>query len=185
VVVEVEGREVTDNVFQTVFLATVTDTMGEPVSGSVVVSGLFGDVQLSEGPPGSYTASRTGYDTGSYTLNVESVAGSVTRVTTLAPGIHTMTLPTAQQVIDSNTALLIRWTRATAAAESFVDTRDYDSDWFFGDTGTYWTPTWANPARTDQRVRVTRRNFQAPAGALPLSRFSVGIRRTVEPVVSQ
>ncbi|MDH3216361.1 MAG: hypothetical protein OEN01_08720, partial [Candidatus Krumholzibacteria bacterium] len=178
VVAQVEGREVSDAVFETEFLATVTDTLGEPVSGAVVVSGLFGRVQLSEGSPGSYSATRPGYETGSYTLSVESEAGSVTGLTTPAPNVHQITTPTAGEVVEANTALLVRWTSATAAGESRVETRDYDSDWFFGDTGVFWTPTLGNPARTDQRVRVTRRNFQIPAGALPLSRFSVGIRCT-------
>lgn len=185
VVAEVQGRDVSDSVFETEFLATVTDTSGVPVSGSVVISGGFGEVKLAEGLPGSYSALRTGYDTGSYTLRVTSAAGSVSGVTAVAPDVHTITAPTSDQVVEANTALYVRWTREVPAAECRLETRDYDSDWVFGDPGVLYAPSVGNPPRTDQRVRVKRRNVQTPQGALFGSQFSVEIRRTVEPVFAQ
>lgn len=184
-VVEVEARDIAGGGFETEFLATVTDTLGDPVSGRVVVKSRFGDVQLTEDVPGEYRAIRSDYETGSYTLNITSDAGSVTGVTVLAPDIHTITSPTSGQTVEANTALNVRWTRSEPAAECRLETRDYDSGWIYGDPGTLWTPSVGNPPRPDQRVRVKRRNAQEPAGGLSGSHFSVRIRRTVEPVVAQ
>lgn len=185
VTAEVQGRSVNGSVSETEFLATVSDTLGAPVSGSVTVTGRFGNLQLEEGAPGSYSAVRSGYDTGSYTLNVTSGPDKVTGVTVLAPDIHVITTPTANQVVESNTALNVRWTRPESASECRLETRDYDSDWIFGDTGTLWVPSVGNPPRVDQRIGIERRNYQIPQGALPLSRFSVGIRCAVEPIIAQ
>jgi hypothetical protein len=185
VVVDVQGRAVNGTPTDTEFLATVTDTLGAPVSATVVVSGSFGDLQLTEGSPGSYSALRSGYETGSYTLNVTSGNDEVTGVTVIAPDLHTITTPTAGQLVQANTALNVRWSRNEPAAECRLETRDYDSDWIFGDSGTLWTPTIGNPPRTDQRVRIERRNNQIPQGALPGSQFSVGILCTVEPIIAQ
>lgn len=185
VVVEVEAHEVSGGGFDTEFLATVTDTLGAPVSGRVVVSGRFGEVQLTEGISGAYNATRSGYETGSYTLNITSDAGTVTGVTVRAPDIHIITHPTSGETVDANTALNVRWTRSEPAAQCRLETRDYDSDWIYGDPGTLWAPGVGNPPRTDQRIHIERRNVQEPAGGLSTSQFSVGIRRTVEPVVAQ
>jgi len=183
VVVEVEGSSGATP--ETEFFATVMDTTGAPVAARVEISGRFGTVVLSEEAPGTYSAVRPGYETGSYTLRVESDAGNVTGVTTLAPGIHAIVSPEVSEVVEANTALNVRWKRTTPSASCRLKTRDYDSDWIFGDPGTLWTPTIGNPPRSDQRVEVTRRNFQIPAGALINSLFSVGVCRSVEPVVAQ
>jgi hypothetical protein len=184
-VVEIESRDVAGEGYETEFLATLTDTLGEPVSGRVVVTSRLGEVQLTEDVAGTYSASRSGYETGSYTLNITGDSGSISGVTVLAPVIHAITAPTSGQTVEANTALNVRWSRAEPALQSRLDTRDYDSDWINGDPGTLWTPSVGNPPRTDQRIRITRRNVQEPAGGLSGSRFSVGIRRTVAPVVAQ
>jgi hypothetical protein len=185
VVVDVQGRSANVGAPQTQFVATITDELGAPVSGTVIVSGRFGDLRLTEDTPGSYSALRAGYETGSYTLNVTSGPDNVTGVTVQAPDIHTITTPTANEVVEANTALNVRWTPRDAAAECRLETRDFNSDWIYGDPGVLWTPTIGNPPRSDQRVRVTRRNFQIPQGALAGSRFSVGYRYTVEPVIAE
>lgn len=183
--VEVQGRDDGSGGFETEFLATVSDTLGGPVSASVVVSGRFGDVKLTETVTGTYSALRGGYELGSYTLDVTSDAGSVTGVTVRAPVVHAITTPVSGETVEAGAALLVRWTRSTPAAECRLETRDYDSDWIFGDTGTLYVPSVGNPPRDDQRIRIKRRNNQTPAGALPGSNFSVRIRRTVEPVIAQ
>jgi hypothetical protein len=184
-VVEIESRDIAGGGYETEFLATVTDTLGEPVSGRVVVSGRFGDVQLAEEVPGTYRAAHSGYATGSYTLNITDDAGSITGVTVLAPVIHTITTPTGGQTVEANTALNVRWSRAEPALQCRLDTRDYDSDWINGDPGTLWTPSVGNPPRTDQRIRIERRNVQEPAGGLSGSLISVSIRRTIAPVIAE
>jgi hypothetical protein len=184
VVVEVEGRDVGGG-FETEFVASVVDTAGDPVSGSVRVRGRFGELGLAEESPGTYRALRSGYETGSYTLEVTSDAGSVTGVTVTAPDVHSITSPTSGESVDAGTALNVRWTRAATADECRLETLDYDSDWIYGDPGTLYAPGIGNPPRTDQRVRIKRRNVQEPAGGLSGSRFSVRIRCTVEPVIAQ
>jgi hypothetical protein len=185
VVVDVQGRSANVGDPQTQFVATITDEHGAPVSGTVVVSGRFGDLQLTEDSPGSYSALRPGYETGSYMLNVTSGADNVKSVTVRAPEVHAITTPSANEVVEANTALHVRWTPRDAAAECRLETRDFNSDWIYGDPGVLWTPTIGNPPRTDQRVRLTRRNFQIPEGALAGSRFSVGYRYTVEPIIAE
>lgn len=185
VVAEVEGYDLGGGDFETEFIATVTDTLDQPASVTVVVSGRFGDVQLAEETPGSYRALRPGYETGSYTLNVAGDAGNVTAVTAVAPDIHVITVPAAGDTVAAGTALNVRWTHAATSAQCRLATLDYDSDWIYGDPGTLWTPSIGNPPRTDQRVSLTRRNVQEPAGALPGSRLAVGIRCAVEPVIAQ
>lgn len=185
VVVDVEAHAVGGGAYETEFLATVTDTLSQPASASVVVSGRFGDIALGEEGVGTYRATHSGYQAGSYTLNVSGAGGDVTGVTVVAPDAHTITVPTAGSTVEANTALNVRWTRGIASAQCRLETLDYDSDWIYGDPGTLWTPSIGNPPRTDQSVSITRRNVQEPAGALPGSRLTVGIRCTVEPVISQ
>jgi hypothetical protein len=184
VVVTVEGRE-SGGDFETEFLATVADTLGAPATARVVVSGRVGEVELAEEAPGSYRAVRSGYETGSYTLDVTSDGGSVAGVTVIAPDVHDITQPASGQTVEANTALNVRWTGAERSAHCRLETLDYDSDWVYGDPGTLYAPSVGNPPRTDQRIRVERRNSQAPAGGLFGSVFSVSIRRTVEPIVAQ
>jgi len=185
VVVEVQGSVVNGVVSETELMATVSDSLGGPVSGSVVVSGRFGDLELTEQSAGSYSAVLAGYEAGSYTLNVTAGPDNVTGVTVIAPDIHVITSPTANQVVQADASLNVRWTRQATASECRLETRDYDSDWIYGDSGTLWVPTVGNPPRNDQFVLIERRNYQYPQGALPGSRFSVGIRYTVEPIIAQ
>ncbi len=81
--------------------------------------------------------------------------------------------------------LAARWARVVLSDQCRLETRDYDSDWIFGDTSTLWVPSVGNPPRTDQRVRVSRRNVQLTAAGLPVSQLSVSLRRSVEPIIAQ
>jgi len=182
---EVQARDVSTGAFETEFLVTVSDTLGAPVAGAVVtISGGFGAVRLAEGLPGSYASLRPGYETGSYTLNVRSGTDSLTGVTTHAPSMHVITKPAPNDTVTAGLAINVRWDRSVPTDECRLETRDYDSNWIYGDPGTLWAPGIGNPARTDQRVRIKRRNFEIPAAGLPGSHFSVRLRRSVEPVVS-
>jgi hypothetical protein len=188
VVAEAQGRDSGPGTYETDFVATVTDSMGAPVSGAVVTfDGVFGRIVLLEDglSAGTYAATRDGYEPGSYTLLVIAGADSVVGVTTHAPAVHTVTSPAAGDTVTADTALHVRWTRPSLADECRLETRDYDSSWVFGDPGNLWTPTIGNPARTDQRVRVKRRNVQIANGGLAGSQLSVRIRRTVEPVIAR
>ena len=185
VIAEVQARDVSTSLFETEFLVTVVDTAGAPVAGAVVtISGGFRAVRLAEGLPGSYTALRSGYETGSYTLNVTSGTDSLTGVTTHAPSMHAISKPAPGDTVTAGMAINVRWDRSVVSDECRLETRDYDSSWIYGDPGTLWAPGIGNPARTDQRVRIKRRNFEIPAAGLPGSHFSVRLRRSVEPIIS-
>jgi hypothetical protein len=182
------GRPASADEYETDFVVTVADTLGAPVTGAIVkITDRFGTVRLDEDNPvaGTYTAMRSGYIAGPYTLDVTHDADYVTGVTTHAPTIHDITQPAPHDTTTANTALNVRWTYPEAADESRLETRDFDSDWIFGDPGTLWTPTTGNPQRDDQRVRITRRNVQIAARGLPGSELSVQIQRTVEPIVAR
>ena len=188
VVAEAEGRDTAANTYETVFTATVSDTFGAPVSGAAVtIVATFGTLQLQEDDvvTGTYRSLHGGYALGSYTLDVTRGADRVTGVTVTAPAIHTVTKPAANDVVTANAAFNVRWARPDTADETRLETRDYSSDWYYGDQGTSWIPSVGNPPRTDQRVRVYRRNVQIAARGLPGSQLSVSIRRTVEPIVAE
>jgi hypothetical protein len=188
VVARVEGLDTGADAYQTDFTVTVTDTLGAAVSGArVTVGGAFGTVTLTEdeAEAGTYASTRTGYVLGSYTLDVRSGPDSLVGVTEVAPAVHAITTPTPNSVVPANTALNVQWKRPATADQCRLETRDYDSDWIYGDPGTLWTPTIGNPPRADQRIRVTRRNVQVTTFGLPGSQLSVSIRKTVEPVVAE
>jgi hypothetical protein len=186
VVAEAEGHDTAVNSYETVFTATVSDTLGAPVSGATVtIVAAFGTLVLQEDVAGTYRAVFGGYRVGSYTLDVARGADRVTGVTVMAPAIHTVTKPAANDSVTADTAFNVRWTRPDTADETRLETRDYSSDWYYGDQGTSWIPSVGNPPRTDQRLRVYRRNVQIAARGLPGSQLSVSIRRTVEPIVAE
>ena len=186
VIAAAEGREVGANGYETYFEAAVTDTAGAPVSGAAVTFlCALGTVRLTETQAGVYTATRSDFAPGSYTLDVTRGPDSLVGVTTSAPEIHTVTSPAANDIVTANTAFNVRWTRPTVSDQSRLETRDYDSDWVFGDTTTLWVPSVGNPPRTDQRVRVSRRNVQVTNAGLPVSQLSVSVRQSVEPIIAQ
>lgn len=176
------------NDYLTIFSATVSDSLGAPVSGaSVTFEGAFGRWTLAEddATPGYYTSSRTGFVAGSYTLNVRAGADSLAGLTAWAPQMHAITDPVPNQTVTADAALNVRWTIPEKAYECRLTTRDYDSGWIYGDTQTLWVPSVGNPPRNDQRIRVLRRNLQLTTEGLSISRLSVSIRRTVEPIIAQ
>lgn len=186
VIATAEVREVGASVYETYFEVTVTDSAAAPVPGAVVtfVAG-FGTLRLTETQAGVYTATRAEFIPGSYTLDVSSGPDYLVGLTASAPEIHTITKPAANDTVTANTAFNVRWAREILSDQCRLESRDYDSDWIFGDTSTLWVPSVGNPPRTDQRVRVSRRNVQLTAAGLPVSQLSVSVRRNVEPIIAQ
>ena len=188
IVMQIEGGDIGGGAFDTDFLATVTDTVDSLVSGATVtVTGPFGSISLVEDAlnPGSYSATRAGYTSGTYVANVVRGLDNVTNVRVVAPTPHTITSPRPQDLVATNQPIDVRWTRIELAEESRVETRDYVGLWVTGDTGALTIPAIGNPPRADQRVRVKRVNRQDANGGLPGSAVSASIRLTVEPVISQ
>jgi len=189
VVAQVEGRDTGPGTFETDFFATVKDNGGVPVSGATVtISGAFGTVTLVEESlsAGDYSLiANPGYAGGAYTLNVTSGNDNVTNVRATATLIHTITSPLANPVLNADQSVTVTWSRGTAADESRVESRDYSGPWTSGDPGTLSVPGSGNPARTDQRFRIKRRQVQPATGGLPGSQLTVRVRVSVEPVISQ
>lgn len=174
--------------YETKFSATLSDSLGAPVSGaSVTFVGAFGTWTLVEDgvTAGLYTSARDGIMQGSYTLNVRAGSDSLTGLTVTAPYTHTIGRPARNETVAANTALNVRWSAPTKANECRLATRDYDSGWIFGDTETLWVPSVGNPPRIDQHVRITRRNVQLTNAGLGISQLSVSVRRTVEPIIAE
>ncbi len=173
--------------FITDFSATVSDTLGAPVTGATVaVQTPYGTVILIEtGTAGTYNAQTQTYQPGVYSVSVVRGPDNVTGVSVIGPEIHAITFPTAQSAIAMDQPIDVRWSRSTAAQESRVETRDYTGNWVMSDVGFLTVPASGNPPRTDQRFRVKRANRQAASGGLAGSDFRVRIRTEVEPVVSQ
>jgi hypothetical protein len=189
VVAQAEGRDTGPGTFETDFFATVTDVTGAPVSGATVtIATALGTVTLPEDAlsPGDYSLlTHPVYAGGSYTLDVTRGADNVTSVRATAPSPHAITSPKANTVVTADQPVTVTWSRATAADESRVESRDYQGPWVSGDPGILTIPAIGNPASTDQRFRIKRRNIQPATGGLPGSQLTVRVRVGVEPVVSQ
>jgi hypothetical protein len=184
---DVSGSDVGSGVFQTDFTVTLRDTLGATVSGaSVGVSTPTGSVILAEdgAVPGTYRAARAGYAPGTCQLTVSRGADGVSSVWVVAPDVHTVTSPAANDTVAAGQPLNVTWTRSRASLEVTLETRDYQSTAPELDDGVSVVPAPGNPARGDQRVRVFRLNRTLMAGGLPGSRFEARIRNSIEPVVA-
>lgn len=177
--------------FSTVYFVSVRDGAGFPVSGATVTisnpSLAGGKIILSETFPGSgdYQLIGTTFPNGAFGLDVVQGANNVHGVTVGRPTVHTITTPVKNATVAAEQPLLVRWTVGTPAKSARIDTKNFGPI-TFPDTGAYQIPGGvANPARTDQRIRVFRFNEVVIAGGLPGSAMRVTVRRTVEPIIVQ
>lgn len=165
----------------------LTDTLGAAQSGATVtVTDTLGSLTLAEdsGSPGTYRASRSGYSPGTLTLDVSVGSAQVTGVQVVAPDIHTITSPAANQTIQANHPIQMTWTMAAAALEAWYETKDMAGA-PTTDNGRVTVPTPANPARPDQRFSVIRLNRTSITSAASGSTFEASVRNSVEPVNAQ
>lgn len=174
--------------FNTVFDVTVQDGTGNAVSGATVMisNGELGDLNLIETGTGSgdYTASRTTFPRGDFRLTVTRGTDDVRNVILGGPGVHLITEPVASATVTALQPVTVRWDVPSQARSAWVETRDWDSP-IMPDTGGAVIPGALNPARTDGRIRVFRRNEVDLAGGLPGSRLRVTVRQTIEPIIAQ
>jgi hypothetical protein len=98
------------------------------------------------------------------------------------PGVHTITMPSANDTLVVFQPIMVRWTVPSRAKSVELETRDFGPT-TFPDTGAYQVPGPSSQARPDQRVRVYRFNEVDIAGGLLGSRLRVTVRKTVEPIV--
>jgi len=173
----------------TTLTADVSDGLGAAVTGATVTiqnAGLGGDTALVETPGGTaghYTASKTSLPAGDFTLSVVKGTDSVQGVVVGSPGLHAINSPALNSTAPANQPLDVSWTTPATAKAATVTTRDYSVQ--VPDTGAYSIATANNPARTGQRVIVSRVNEVDLAGGLPGSRFRVTVTTTVDPFTVQ
>ena len=182
-----KGTDTSPGVFSTDFEAILADTTGASITGATVaITDDGGSVALVEdsGTPGTYRAMRAGLPSGAMTLDV--VAGSIQLLgaTVSAPDLHVITSHQANDMIQASHPVHIAWSRAAAATEAVIETKDYQGT-PEADDGTKTIPTPGNPVRNDQAFRVTRTNRASVAGAAAGSTFAASVRNSVEPIVAQ
>ncbi|HET9253226.1 MAG TPA: carboxypeptidase-like regulatory domain-containing protein [Candidatus Eisenbacteria bacterium] len=181
------GADTDSGMFSTGFEATVTDTTGAAVSGATVtMSDDGGSVPLTEvpGTPGTYRASRSGLPSGMLTLDVTAGTAQLLGATVPVPDLHVITSHGPNDVIQASHPIHLTWSRAAAATEATIETKNYQGAPEVDD-GTKTIPTPGNPARNDQAIRVTRANRVPLAGAAPGSTLQASVRTSVEPIVAQ
>lgn len=173
--------------FDTEFSVTVSDTgSGAPVSGATVeFSTPSGVVGLNEdsGTAGLYRTQSAGHAAGTYGLSVTRglviAAGSIEM-----PEAHVVTSPACNDTLSSSNQLDVTWTRAVAAQEAWLDTKDWTTG-VQSDDGSAKVPKGHNDPRNDQSVGVTRRNSANPPSMAVGSRLQASVRVAVEPFVVQ
>jgi hypothetical protein len=172
--------------FSTDYVATLADTLGDALPGATVtVTDASGTVTLVEdgGLPGTYRASRTGFASGTFTLEVTADTVQITGTVT-GPDLHGITSHAPNQVIQASNPIHLTWSRAAAATQAIIETKNYQSG-AESDDGAKTIPTPGNPPRNDQQIRVTRLNRAPIAGALAGSMLSASLRVSVGPIVAQ
>jgi len=171
----------------TTFTVSVADTgSGAAASGATVeFSTPSGTVSLIEdsSTPGTYRAQQSGHVGGLYALAVargnDVASGQIDM-----PEAHTITAPAAGDTISSNGHLNVSWTRAVAAQEASIDSKDWNIGWVADDGGDK-IPKGHNDARNDQVVGVTRRNSAVPSDMAAGSSMVASVRVSVGPFVVQ
>lgn len=171
----------------TSFRVDLADGLGNVVAGATVniATSDLGVVQLVEAIPGSgrYLNSKTSFPTGDFALSISRGSDSVQGVVVGNPGAHTINAPLKSAVVPANQPLQISWTTPLTAKSVTIETRDYSA--MAPDTGSYTIPASGNPARTPQRLNVSRVNEVDIAAGLPGSRLGVTFTSTVDPYTVQ
>jgi hypothetical protein len=121
---------------------------------------------------------------GTLTLDLTAGEAQLLGATVSVPDLHAITSHGPNDVIQASNPIHLTWTRAVAATEAVVETKNYQGA-AETDDGTKTIPTPGNPARNDQAIRVTRTNRAAIAGAASGSTLAASVRNSVEPIVAQ
>lgn len=187
---EVNGSDAGSGLFITQFKVTIADSLGAAVNDATVTisHSTLGVISVSwdSQQPGIYTASRSNYVLGTYTLNVTRGAEFLFNGRVIAPDLHVITFPTLTDTITINMPITTLWTRQTAAEIVAVETRDLQSTLASSvgdsDDGSFVIPA-SSTVRDDQRIRITRSNITTLTKGRAGSTFKAGIRNAVEPLV--
>lgn len=187
---DVEGEDAGGGTFTTKFEVTLADNGGAPVNDAVVTikHAALGTTTLAWDTlqPGVYTASASGYQPGTYTLDVSRGTDFLFNGRVNGPDIHTITYPTLTDTIPRNTPIVVLWDRVFAAGQVEIETRDYgpvlSSDVGDTDDGSYDLPG-SNTRRDDQFIRLTRSNTTVLTTGRAGSDFEASIRNSISPLV--
>ncbi|MEK7315613.1 MAG: hypothetical protein AAB011_05495, partial [Candidatus Eisenbacteria bacterium] len=127
----VQGRDASPGVFETVFTATVYDTLNLPATAATVsvMGPSGGSVSLPEvvGTPGTYSQTVAGYQAGTYSLSVTWGSESISGARVTGPTIHTITSPVANSVLVAGQSITVSWSRTGPAQSAKVESRNYES----------------------------------------------------------
>jgi hypothetical protein len=171
----------------TSFQVDVRDGLNNRVSGATVSisNGALGSVPLVETTAGTgrYINSHSSIPSGNFTLSVVRSPDKVEGVVVGGPGVSTVNAPVQNAVVTANQPLPLSWTTPAQAQSVSISTRDFDAQG--PDIGTYTIPAASNPARTNQRLNLSRLNEVNIAGGLSGSRLRVTFTSTVDPYVVQ
>jgi hypothetical protein len=171
----------------TSFQVDVRDGVGARVSGATVSisNGALGSVPLVEANAGSgrYQNSQSSIPSGNFTLSVVRSPDKVEGVVVGGPGVCTINAPVQNATVPANQPLALSWTTPSQAKSVAISTRDFSAQ--APDTGAYTIPAASNPARTNQRLTLSRFNEVDIAGGLSGSRLRVTFTSTVDPYVVQ
>jgi hypothetical protein len=120
---------------------------------------------------------------GDFALSVLRATDRVDGVVVGGPGVQVVNAPAVNATVPANQPLVLSWTTPSQAKTASISTRDFSVQ--APDTGTYTIPAISNPARTSQRLTISRFNETDIAGGLSGSRLRVTFNATVDPYVVQ
>ena len=174
------------------FLVSVQDSLGVNLPNAIVTitNGGIGVLALVHDnlDPGKYKLTRSGYTSGTYVLNIARGTDFVSNVTVVAPDLHTITSPTVSDILFTAASFTVLWTRISAAEVVTIETRDFgpvlSSSVGDSDDGSFVISS-GGTVRTDQRIRVWRKNSTTISVGRTGSSFDAEIRNSVEPIVVQ
>ena len=169
------------------FAVDLRDGAGAKVSSATVTvhNADLGDVVLVEATAGSahYTNSKAQIGSGDFTLAVTKGSDNVAGVTLGNPGGYAINAPALNATVPANQPLEVSWTTPATAKSVTLTTRDFTIQ--APDMGAYTIAAANNPARTNQRVILTRYNEVEIAGGLSGSKLSVTCTMSVDPFIVQ
>lgn len=173
---------------RTDYLVSVRDASGARVSGASVTiqNAMHGTLTLSEvaAGTGEYFTSRLEFPSGDFRLTVVRGSDNVQGVVLGGQGVHSIISPTTGSSAVANQPMTVRWSVPSRAKMAEVENSDF-GPFAVPDTGAFTIGGAFNPARPDQRIRVSRYNEVDIAGGILGSRMRVTVETEVEPISVQ
>ncbi len=170
----------------------VQDSMKNPIDSAIVTIQNAGvgplvlpETRLPNGGnrgSGTYRLNGAVFPNGDFQLDVVKGANNIHGVVLGGPMLFSILFPLQNDTLPADSAVTVRWSVPVTAKSAIVETRDFGPQ-TVADSGAFQILGTDNPARGNQRVRVTRSNDVDIAGGLAGSRMRVNMRITVEPIL--